>query len=77
MTKEFKVPTKITKPVQVTAPNNIEFLFSSHPFFNVIVIGITIINKREKTVNASKEAWKNKRSEFILLNIWYTWNLTI
>ena len=50
--KEFKIPTKNTKPIHREAPEKTAFLLVDHPSGEASTTGTPITNKKERTINA-------------------------
>lgn len=50
--KEFKIPTKNTKPIHKEAPEKTAFLLVDHPSGEARTTGTPITNKKERTINA-------------------------
>jgi hypothetical protein len=50
--KEFKTPTKNTKPTHKEAPENTVFFLLDQPFGNASTIGTPMTNKKEITIKA-------------------------
>ena len=55
--KEFKIPTKNTKPIHREAPEKTVFLLVDHPSGEARTTGTPITNKKERTINAKTASW--------------------